>query len=170
MDPRFAFLMMTKEADGSLSCVHLLTHQGGTEVRYDSITRYVLCPWVIPFVLDGMTVVEIKVQGVQREQFRLTEAKRTEALYERQDRQSAIPDEIVQFIRQASEGLQSIPALAARVAALEAQLQTGVSVASGSAMSAPPVREMSETQRGFKRMIAQIEAYDAAVERNTRAR
>lgn len=170
MDPRCAFLMMTKEEDGSLRCVLLLTHQGVTQVRYDSVTRYVLCPWVIPFVLDGMTVVEIKVQGVQREQFRLTEAKRTEALYERQDRQSAIPDEIVQFIRQASEGLQSIPALAARVATLEAQLQTGVSVASGSAVSTPPVREMSETQRGFKRMVAQIEAYNAAVERNTRAR
>ena len=81
--------MLTKRLDGTLSDSRLVSHEGSTELPFESITRHVLFPWVMPVVLDGTTVSEIKVQCIQREQFRITEARRMEAAHERRLRRVA---------------------------------------------------------------------------------
>ena len=154
---RYAFLVLTKEIDGTISDSRLFSHEGEWPVALESVTRLVRFPWLLPVVLDGSSVTEIKIQGIAREKFRVAEAVRVEAGRARQ-----IPDEVMQYIRNAGTGLAAIPDLASRVGLIEAKLNAGVAPA-----AAPSV---SEAQLGFKRMADTIEAYDEALARNTRAR
>ena len=163
MSHRYAFLVLNKGGDGKLDSVQLVSHAGNVEVAHENVTRYVLCPWVLPIVLDQRFVIEVKVQGIAREQFRLTDVTRVRALHECQQ---AVPEEFKEFMRDAKRGLNAIPEMLQKLDAVQAQLLAGVPVSPttaargvGSSLAPAPPREMSETQRSFKRMIAQIEAY-----------
>jgi hypothetical protein len=164
---RYAFLVLTKEIDGTISDSRLFSHEGEWPVALESVTRLVMFPWLLPVVLDGTSVTEIKIQGVAREKFRVSEAVRVEA-----ERARQIPDEVMQYIRKAGAGLAAIQALESRVGCMEQKLSGGsvTSVPSTAAAVAPSTRVMSDTQKNFKRMADTVEAYDKALERNTRAR
>lgn len=178
MASRYAFLVLPKSKDGTLKDCRLVSQEGVTSlVALESITRYVLFPWVLPVVLDDDGVCEVQIQGVARERFRVSEVRRTEAM----DKwRNAVPEEIATFIRDATQGLSAIPSLVSRLGSIETQLGAAAAAGAFAGPSVPgtpfappstscepatPEREMSETQRGFKRMIEQIEAYDAAVQR-----
>ena len=168
---RYAFLVLTKEIDGTLSDSRLFSHEGEWPVSLESVTRLVMFPWLLPVVLDGNSVTEIKIQGIAREKFRVAEAVRVQA-----ERDKQIPEDVLQYIRNAGAGLAAIEALAGRVGSIEAKVGGGSMAAVPSAATAaataaaPSTRVVSETQKNFKRMVGMIEAYDDALERNTRAR
>ena len=158
---RFAFLILTKELDGTLSDARLFSHEGEWPVSLESVTRLVMFPWLLPVVLDGTFVTEIKVKGIPREKFRVSEQVRAEA-----ERDKQIPEDVLQYIRSAGTGLAAIQDLAGRVGSIEAKLSGGVASVPS---AAPSTSEMSETQKNFKRVVEMIEGYEA-LDRNTRAR
>ena len=159
---RFALLILTKELDGTLSDARIFSHEGEWHVSLESVTRLVMFPWLLPVVLDGTSVTEIKVKGIPREKFRVSEEVRAEA-----EREKQIPDEVMSYIRNAGTGLSAIQDLASRVGSIEAKLGGG-SVASVPS-AAPSARQVSDTQKNFKRVVEMIESYEA-LDRNTRPR
>jgi len=180
LEHRYAFLVLTKEKDGTLSSCYLYAHDRACQVSYDAVTRYVLCPWVMPVVLDGEVVSELLVRGVKREQFRLTPHARQQALKRQAEAGRALAPEVVTFIREASEGLKALPDLAARLGAIETAMKTvppdntaapATSGARAGPSSEPPtepveppaVRQLSQAHRGFKRMCELIDEYERNV-------
>jgi hypothetical protein len=153
MGTRHAVMLLTKADDGTLVDCRLVSHEGERPLRYENVTRYVLCPWVLPILRGGGATAEIKIQGVVREQFRLTEQARIDAVYRnnRNTHQQA-PEELTQFLREASEKLNALPELARRVDLLIES--------AGSSATPVAALPMSETQRGLKRIIAQLEAFE----------
>lgn len=154
-EPRHAMLLLTKQADGTLSSCCLFSHNGDWEVPFDSVTRYLLFPWVLPLVLDGDTVHTINVHGVAREQFALTTAVRDSAVV------GTLPEDVVRFISEAREGLNALAGVCSRLDGVERALQAP-GVVAAAVQSAPPPD--SDVTRGFKRIRAHIEAYDSLFE------
>jgi hypothetical protein len=154
-EPRHAILLLTKQADGTLSSCCLFSHNGDWEVPFDSVTRYLLFPWALPLVLDGDTVHTINVHGVAREQFALTAAVRDSAAV------GALPEEVVRFISEAREGLDALASVCLRLDGVERALQAPHVVAA--AVQSAPSPD-SDVTRGFKRIRAHLEAYDSLFE------
>ena len=172
MVPRQALLLMLKAKDGKLEKCRLVAHDGDWPIANERISRYALCPWVVPIVLDAYdSVIEIKVQGVVRETLRLSERARIEHALP-QTVTATFPPEVAEFFHKASTGLAQLPALVRRLESLESSLRQAAMAppapTPAAAAPAPPAREPCEVERGFKRANDHIAAYDRAVAQRAR--
>ena len=173
MVPRQALLVVNKAKDGKVQKCCLVAHDGDWPIANERISRYALCSWVTPIVLDGESVIEIKVQGVTRETMRLSERARLDHALP-QTITASLPSELAEFLRTAAAGVAKLPELLQRLESLEGTLKQGVSVAVPSAATGslaqplPAAREPCEVQLGFKRANDHIEAYERAVAQRAR--
>lgn len=174
--PKQALLVITKRGDGLMQHAHLMSRSGEQLVPQESITRYVMCPWLTPVVVDADTVAELKVQGVLRKTLRLSESDRTSNI---RDQRGRIPQPVLTFIEEASDGLKALPGLTQRIEAIEEFFKTSVLaqapppalvqvapvpaapavVAAPAPMASSPLE--SEVSRGLKRTIELLEVYEA---------
>lgn len=166
--PKHAILLLSKESDGTLSSSRLFARDGDWEVPFDSVTRYLMFPWVLVIVHDDDMLHRINVYGVQREELALSAATREAAAAlaaAAPVQPAALPTEVVQFISEARQGLGALSGLQARLDSIEQTLQAPRApppVAASVVASAAPVATPPESDitRGFKRIYAHLEAYN----------
>ena len=163
LEKRYAFLIMTKDEGGVLTSCYLVASTDSHKISHDAVTRYVLCPWVMPVVLDGDIVSELMVKGVKREQFKLTEHSRQHAVQAQTKLGQKLPDDVVAFIREASEGLKALPNLVSRLHEVETALKTVPPAVAPTSGTAAASRPPSQAHCGFKRMCQLIQDYDRTV-------
>ena len=169
MCPRQAILCVRKDAESTYQSF-LYTRHGKTTIgSLDQVTRLLFFSWVTPLLLDrnarGSTFFEIKVQGIRREQLSVSHAARLKAARNT----TQLPPEL-------ASNLNQIPELVGKLKAAEGKFEQtskaleeakNVYAAGSSDVASVAVEVESETVRGFKRVVAAIEDYEASL-RNVR--
>jgi hypothetical protein len=179
---RHAFLVMVKETDGQLRSCVLQSQKGEWEVPIDSVSRYLLFPWVIPLVIDGPVVSIIKVHDVARELFQVNAVVKAEQAPDANMVQPTMQMAAsLEGMAKELQALTSLSAINTRLDSIEALLQrpTTAAGAGAPALPAPPalprqprplaaavVSALSsqspptDVQRGLKRVIENLLLYD----------
>ena len=185
MCPRQAILCVRKDTDSSYQSFLYTRHGKITIGNLDDVTRLLLCTWVTPLLLErnqrGSTLFEIKVQDIRREQLAASHSARLKAARN-----------TTKVSSQVAASLELIPSLVDKLKDAEAKFEMcsrelaeakkayvldGASRSGGSGAAVlqpvppeePEADAESETVRGFKRVEAAIDQYEAAL-RNVRQR
>lgn len=172
LELRHAILLVSKSSDARITACRLFSHEGSSSVPMETVTRFLLMPWVIPLVMDGSLISEVKVNGVIREQLQLREDIRLEGVCEHSE--ITLPASITALLETTASACGALSSIEDRLLRIE---QSVTAPASGPTEAAVPLLTLpvpvvpvvkavtavaavaaveSETTRSLKRTIAHL--------------
>lgn len=161
LEMRHAILLVSKSSDARITACRLFSHEGGFAVPMETVTRFLLMPWVIPLVMDGSLISEVKVHGVVREQLQLREDIRLE--YVRESSEITLPVSVTELLQTTASTCGALSSIEECLIRIERSVTApaptpaaAVAVAAVPLLAPPVAAAESETTRSLKRTIAHL--------------